>query len=967
MANRLLTVFQALDSAINGKWDKSSSIQPHINSYDVSGNNGADILYKTKDRIDYAKAKLELQQNTYLKDRWVRANMDLSIQAFNGLNNLKLMYRDADLMDQFPEIGAALNILSEEACVIDEHSAVLKIYSKSDRIKSVLEDLFVNRLDIQTMAQMIIRGMCKYGNQFMLLNVDSKNGVMGWRQLPVYNVERLENGIANPYGTGGIAMQQNAKQEGDLSTQFIWTDDNNGQIPFRNWQIAHFRLINNSIFLPYGCLVGDTKIETENGYKEMSDIVIGDKVWTFNIVSQEKELSEVTMFMPKGVKDVHSLKTIEGEVVGTEDHKFLVDHEGNLEYRELRDLTCGDYLVRFENGSRVSTMIEKIEYVGKKQTYDFTVANSNSNFFANGFVTHNCSWLNPARRHFLMLSRMEDMMLLYRLERSIERRVYKIFVGAIDDADVQAYVQEVANNFKRTPLIDPQTGQIDLRKNLLPVHKDTPIPLLDGRTITIEELSNEIKEGKENFVYSVQDSTREVVPGRVVWCDKNYTAKELYKIILDDDTHCIMAGEHEVLMYDGSKCRADKLSVGESVMPFCKNHKGCISKYNNVKAIEIVDGCDVYCMTVMGLNGEDDRHNFALKTWNEDKSICETGIFVANCTDSDLFIPVRDPNAPNPIDTLSAAQNLTAVDDIKFVQNKLLTALQIPKSFLNFEDATGDGKNLALMDIRFTRTINRVQQAFLMELNKIASIHLFLLGFTDDLTNFSLAMNNPSTQAEQLQIENIQKKIGTLRDAVSDPGTGIPAMSMQRALREIMKWSDKEIQENFEEIRLERALAGELEKTSQIIKKTGIFDVVDKMYGEPGAKYQDGEQGGGQEGAPDGGGGGGGGMPMDMGGGDLGDLGDLGAPGAEEGGAIAGAEGEVPMDMAAGDMGGEMPMESLLLKKPILLEDKRNELSKATYRRADIYDKTLMINEEFDKMLTSLKEFGKEEEINENN
>ena len=73
-------------------------------------------------------------------------------------------------------------------------------------------------------------------------------------------------------------------------------------------------------------------------------------------------------------------------------------------------------------------------------------------------------------------------------------------VGAIDDADVQAYVQEIANNFKRTPIIDPMTGQVDLRKNLLPVRKDTPIPLLDGRTITIEELAKELNIEKEEKV-----------------------------------------------------------------------------------------------------------------------------------------------------------------------------------------------------------------------------------------------------------------------------------------------------------------------------------------------------------------------------------------------------------------------------------------------------------------------------------
>ena len=100
---------------------------------------------------------------------------------------------------------------------------------------------------------MIIRAMCKYGNQFMLLDVDHKNGVKGWKQLPVFNIERIENGIQNPYGAGAsIAVNGVTKDDADLSTQFIWLDDNNSQIPFRDWQIAHFRLLTNSLYLPYG-------------------------------------------------------------------------------------------------------------------------------------------------------------------------------------------------------------------------------------------------------------------------------------------------------------------------------------------------------------------------------------------------------------------------------------------------------------------------------------------------------------------------------------------------------------------------------------------------------------------------------------------------------------------------------------------------------------------------------------------
>ena len=673
MANKILTTFQNLDKAFNGQWDAPQ--KSHNNVYNVSGKE--DIVYKTDDKIDYASKKLELQQNAYLKGRWNKVNQSLTVEAFNGLNNIKLMYRDADLMDAFPEIGAALTIVAEESTCLNSKGQVVNVFSKSERVKNILEDLLVNRLDIQITAPMIIRAMCKYGNQFMMLNIDQKNGVMGWRQLPVYNVERLEDGVVNPYGSNGVVYNTANTNSNDNSTQFVWTGENQSAVPFRNWQIGHFRLLTDSLYLPYGQ-----------------------------------------------------------------------------------------------------------------------------------------SYLQPARRHFRMLSLMEDMMLIYRLERSVERRVYKIYVGAIDDADVPAYIEEIANNFKRTPIIDPMTGQVDLRKNVLSV-------------------------------------------------------------------------------------------------------------------------------------------------------------------ENDLFIPVRDPNAPTPVDTLSAAQNLTAMDDIKYVQNKVLTALRIPKTFLNFEETAGDGKNLALMDIRFTRTVNRIQQAFLMELTKIASIHLYLLGFEDEITNFTLSMNNPSTQAEQLEIDNLQKKIGAIRDAVSDPGNGIPIMSLMRALKEIMKWSDKDIKDNFEEIRLEKAIAAELEKTQQIIKQTGVFDKVDRIYGEPGAKYQE-EQGqgpdnggGGDFGGGGGGFGGGGGMPP------MSDaLDGFDMPGGTEEGDISGAEGEMDMgeapdaagmDMGANNGGNEPPMENRYSNKPLLTEyhyidnylkkiENEQKDAKVSYK-PKLYDQSFLINEEIDNMIKQLDDY----------
>ena len=84
-------------------------------------------------------------------------------------------------MDSFPEIGAALDIVSEESCICSDKGHVVNVYSKSERTKAIIEDLLVNRLNLQMLAPMVIRAMCKYGNQYMLLDIEKDNGVMGWK------------------------------------------------------------------------------------------------------------------------------------------------------------------------------------------------------------------------------------------------------------------------------------------------------------------------------------------------------------------------------------------------------------------------------------------------------------------------------------------------------------------------------------------------------------------------------------------------------------------------------------------------------------------------------------------------------------------------------------------------------------------------------------------------------------------
>jgi hypothetical protein len=165
--------------------------------------------------------------------------------------------------------------------------------------------------------------------------------------------------------------------------------------------------------------------------------------------------------------------------------------------------------------------------------------------------------------------------------------------------------------------------------------------------------------------------------------------------------------------------------------------------------------------------------------------------------------------------------------------------------------------------------------------------------------------------------------------------------------------TDTEIANLLDELRVEAALSIELQKTYEIIKQTHMFDKMDRLYGEPGAKYSPGlpgEEGGGL--------GGGGGAPM-MGGGDFDDgLGDLGEPGGDVEGDLGGAEGGENLEGM--DAGAPGPLnESVSKRNPwenldgYVNELKKNDSNK--FESIPIISKALRINESVEKMLDGMK------------
>ena len=478
-------------------------------------------LLRTTSQEEYEKEKLQARQTYYLANQWGKIENNLYNQATYYEPTRLSSFYDYESMEFTPEISAALDIYAEESTTVNQEGYILQIYSESKRIKSILVDLFINSLDINTNLPMWTRNTCKYGDNFVYLKLDPEKGVIGCMQLPVMEIERIEAGM----GVKSVDVQSEPDKK---HLKFKWKQKD---LDFNTWEVAHFRLLGDDRRLPYG-----------------------------------------------------------------------------------------------------TSMLEK------------------------------------ARRIWKQLLLAEDAMLIYRTSRAPERRVFKVFVGNMDDADVEPYIQRFANKFKRSQVVDNNTGNVDMRFNQMAV-------------------------------------------------------------------------------------------------------------------------------------------------------------------DQDYFVPVRDPAQASPIETLAGAQNLSEIADIEYIQKKLLTALRVPKGFLGFEEVVGDGKNLSLMDIRFARTINRIQKSMLQEMNKIAIIHLFLLGFEEEVSNFTLSLTNPSKQADLLMVDVWKEKILLYKDMVTQI-QGIAPTSVSWAKKHILGFSDEEIKLDLQQQRIEVAVGSELTKTAEVITHTGIFDNLDRLYGK---------------------------------------------------------------------------------------------------------------------------------------
>jgi hypothetical protein len=388
-----------------------------------------------------------------LRDRYTKLQKSFYEQA-GGAQSMayqqvrREVFRDYDAMDNDPILASALDIYADESTLKNEFGDILMINSDNEKVKDILNNLFYDVMNVEFNLWPWVRNMCKYGDFFLGLEVAEGKGIVNVTPHSVYNTERLERtDPSNPN-----------------SVKFKITEDPNGKQDYENFEIAHFRLLADTNWLPYG------KSMIENG-----------------------------------------------------------------------------------------------------------------------------------RRLWKQLSLMEDAMLIHRIMRAPEKRVFKIDIGNIPPTEVDNYMQRIISKMKKVPFIDKNTGDYNLK-------------------------------------YNMQNLTE------------------------------------------------------------------------------------------------------------------------------DFYLPVRGGDSGTSIDNLPGLE-AASIDDIDYLKNKLFAALKIPRAYLGYEENVNGKATLAAEDVRFARTIERIQRTVISELSKIAIVHLYAQGIQDsEMTNFELQLVNPSTIYEQEKVNLWSEKIRLAQD-----------------------------------------------------------------------------------------------------------------------------------------------------------------------------------------------------------
>lgn len=403
------------------------------------------------------------------------------------------------------------------------------------------------------------------------------------------------------------------------------------------------------------------------------------------------------------------------------------------------------------------------------------------------------SILKNVYKQYQQVALLEDAVIIYRLIRAPERRVFYIDVGNLPPNRQMAHLTRTKNEINQRKI--PHTGQfgdsiVDGTINPMSMTEDyffpqcltldTEIKLLDGRTLSLKQMIEEYEEGKELWVYSVNPDTHEIEKGAVKWAGVTRRDAALVEVTLDNGEVIRCTPDHRFILRDGSEKEAKDLTE-DDLMTLEEDVK--------VSAVTVLDYTeDTGCITVESTSNS---HNFALKA----------GIFVHNSADG----------RGSRVDTLGGGETLGQIDDLKWFNDQLKTGFNIPKSYIvsNSDEESGtynDGRatTALISEFRFSKYCERLQALLNDVFDEEFKLYLKKEGINIDAGMFRITLNTPQNFAKYRQAELDNSLISTF-GSIAD----MDMFSKRFLMKRFLRLTEDEIVEN-ERLKKEEIGHGEI-------------------------------------------------------------------------------------------------------------------------------------------------------------
>jgi len=746
------------------------------------------------DRIEFATDRNSLRDR-FNRLRSSTYNLHNRDQALSYQSARLELFRDYDTMDMDPILASALDIYCDEMLTKSEMGNILTIKSDDDNIKKILENLFYDILNVEFNLWSWARNMCKYGDFFLRMEISPEYGVFGVMPLSAYEITRVEG--SDPTNKNYVKFQH---------------DGSMGGAEYENFEIAHFRLLSDSNFLPYGkCLRGESEVWTPQGVKMIKNLREGDDVYSFDYKTGLVK-TQVSKQVMSGIKRIYEVKTAHRKIYATSEHPIML---ADGSYKSLSKLSLDDYLilptvkqsnteypkllVEESNEWKFDNKLVKISERLLKDNFDELVR-----FF--GFMLGD-GWLDKSNKTvcFSIGDRIDksDRYVEFIKKLGLSYRITNEGTTKANCVINSVYL------YKLMELLDFRTGSFnkivpewigrvcsDTRKQLLFGFADADGCDIDDNTFQLgavnEKLIDELRiiamqcglsvtkkwitESHKNrknpcimhvFTYRLKsrdfidvNGTHHIEKIRSI---KEIGKEEVYDIQVKSNLSNFIADGivvHNSIL-EGARRVWKQLSLMEDAMLI---HRIMRAPEKRIFKIDIGNippsDVDAYMEKII---------NKMKKTPYLDERTGDYNLrFNLQNMVEDFFMPVRGGDSGTSIDTLSGME-FTGTDDIEYLRNKMMAALKIPKAFLGYDENLSGKSTLAAEDVRFARTIVRVQRVLISELTKIAIVHLYSQGFTDaSLVDFSIELTNPSTILEQEKIAIWNDKIAVAKDMIDN-------------------------------------------------------------------------------------------------------------------------------------------------------------------------------------------------------